>query len=46
MLKEIKSNKITLANGARRWMIIAKNLEFGSSSVRILTIDRKVLKHS
>jgi hypothetical protein len=31
-----------LANDARRWMIIAKILKFGGSSVEILTIDRNV----
>jgi hypothetical protein len=34
-----------LANEARRWMIIAKILKFGGSSVKILTIDRNALKH-
>jgi hypothetical protein len=45
VLKGKKYNKITLANEARRWMIIAKILKFGGSSVEILTIDRNVLKH-
>lgn len=38
-------NKITLANGTRRWVIIAKILKFGSSSVKILTINRNILNH-
>ncbi len=43
VLKGKKYNKITLANEARRWMIIAKILKFGGSSVEILTIDRMSL---